>query len=118
EVLYNTEVKEIKGNQFVEKIEVFNNKTNETKEIATDGFFLAIGHIPVTGFLQGSNISLDESGYVVATDEVKTNVPGVFVAGEIEDYEYKQAITTAASGCKAATDAQRYLEMKGYSSFS
>jgi thioredoxin reductase (NADPH) len=104
-------VVEVAGAGVVQSIRIKNNKDKTESEIDIDGFFLAIGHIPVTGFLE-NKLALNEAGYVVieGDSEVVTNIPGVFVAGEIQDHEYKQAITTAAAGCKAALEAQRYLE--------
>ena len=82
---------------------------DERYDLAIDGFFLAIGHKPNTDIFKGS-IDLDENGYIV-TDPytTATNVPGVFAAGDVADPRYRQAITAAASGCKAAIDAERYL---------
>lgn len=111
EVLWNTEITEVLGDKVVDKLKLFNNKDNSNSEIAVSGVFLAIGHIPVTGFLK-DKLPLDEMGYVVPlnTSTVLTNIPGVFIAGEIQDFKYKQAITTASDGCKAALEAQRWLE--------
>lgn len=118
EIIMNTEVKEIVGGpsdrnpavNVVKNLKLFNNKTQETSELPVDGIFLAIGHIPVTGLLK-DRLPLDDHGYVtpLSFGSVKTNVPGVFVAGEVQDYTYKQAITTAADGCKAAIEAERWL---------
>lgn len=122
EILYNTELTEVVGGELevnpdikiVKSVKTVNNKTNETSELAVDGVFLAIGHIPVTGLLK-DKIPLDEQGYVspLSFGSVKTNIDGVFIAGEVQDYTYKQAITTAADGCKAALEAERWLETKG-----
>lgn len=111
EILYNTEVRAVEGENTVQKIKIYNNKEDKESELETDGFFLAIGHIPVTGFL-GDKLPLDDNGYVtpLTGSQVKTNIHGVFIAGEIQDYIYKQAITTAASGCMAALEAQKFVE--------
>ncbi len=109
EILLNTEIKEVIGEEKVQKIKLYNNKLNTESELDVDGVFLAIGHIPATGFLN-NKLALDENGYVLTKNGIKTNIKGVFVAGEIQDHEYKQAITTAAEGCKAALEAQWYLE--------
>jgi len=110
EILYNTEVKEVTGEMKVEGVKLFNNKTNENSELKIDGFFLAIGHIPSTQFLT-NQLEMDENGYVITSNDVETNVEGVYVAGEIQDHYYKQAITTAGDGCKAALRAHRWLEL-------
>lgn len=115
EIILNTEIKEILGDQSVKKIKVFNNKENKESEIEIDGLFLAIGHIPVTGFLK-DKLSLNERGYVQSINHVKTNVEGVFVCGDVEDEEYRQAITAAGMGCAASLTAQKYLEEIGVGS--
>lgn len=109
EILYNTEVKEVNGDLKVKSITLFNNQTNETSDLEIDGMFLAIGHIPVTDYL-GKDIELTEDGYVKSTDGVHTSIMGVFVAGDVEDHKYRQAITAAGAGCKAALEAQKWLE--------
>lgn len=109
EILYNTEVKEVNGDLKVKSITLFNNQTNETSDLEIDGMFLAIGHIPVTDYL-GKDIELTEDGYVKSTDGVHTSIIGVFVAGDVEDHKYRQAITAASAGCKAALEAQKWLE--------
>ncbi len=111
EILYNTEIKEVLGEDVVKGIKIFNSKDNFVQDLEVDGLFLAIGHIPVTGFIK-DQLPLNESGYVVPLNAstVKTNIDGVFIAGEIQDSKYKQAITTAADGCKAALEAQKWLE--------
>ncbi|MCA9386675.1 thioredoxin-disulfide reductase [Candidatus Dojkabacteria bacterium] len=109
EVLWNTEVREVLGEETVTGLKIFNNKENKESNLDVSGMFLAIGHIPSTQFLTDL-LDLDENGYVKTMNDVETNVPGIFVAGEIQDHVYKQAITTAADGCKAALKAQRWLE--------
>lgn len=109
EILYNTEVKEVNGDLKVKSITLFNNQTNKTSDLEIDGMFLAIGHIPVTDYL-GKDIELTEDGYVKSTDGVHTSIMGVFVAGDVEDHKYRQAITAAGAGCKAALEAQKWLE--------
>jgi thioredoxin reductase (NADPH) len=86
-----------------------NVKTDEVSELEVDGVFVAIGHDPATGVFAGK-IDLDESGYVIAGENSKTSVPGIFVAGDVGDTRYKQAISAAGSGCRAAIDALKYLE--------
>ena len=93
----------------VSGIELRNNETNETEVINTDGIFVAIGHKPNTDFLNGK-IELDSSGYIITEGKSsKTNIPGVFAAGDIQDNKYQQAITAAGGGAIAALDAKEYL---------
>lgn len=107
--LWDTVVQEILGNEKVEGVRLKNVKTGEESEMATDAVFVAIGYKPNTDIFRGQ-IDLDERGYVVVRNETKTSVEGVFVAGDVEDYRYRQAVSAAGAGCKAALDAQRYLE--------
>lgn len=109
EILWNTEVKELLGSTVLEEAVLYNNKTTKTNNIKLNGLFLAIGHTPNTNFLIGS-LQIDEKGYIVVKERTKTSVPGVFVAGDVSDFVYKQAITAAGEGCKAMLDAQFYLE--------
>lgn len=108
EILWNTEVREVMGDLTVEKLKLWNNIENKESELEVNGLFLAIGHIPVTGFING--LTLNPEGYVISQNGVETNINGVFVAGDVEDQKYRQAITAAGMGCKAALEAQRWLE--------
>ncbi|WP_271405857.1 thioredoxin-disulfide reductase [Tenacibaculum soleae] len=109
EVLYNTELDEVLGKDVVEGVRVVNNKTNDKKEIAVTGAFIAIGHKPNSDLFKGV-LDMDEVGYLITKGKSsKTNLPGVFAAGDIQDKEYRQAVTAAGSGCMAALDAERYL---------
>lgn len=109
EILWNTEVKDILGNEKVEKLKLFENVKNEERELAVDGMFLAIGHIPNTDFLKGQ-VELDDAGYVrVVEGKTHTSAKGVFVAGDVYDHIYQQAITSAGMGCMAALDSEKYL---------
>lgn len=113
EVLYNTETVEILGGKSVEAVKVRNNKTNEVKEIPITGFFVAIGHKPNTDIFKDW-LELDEVGYIkVKAGSTKTNIPGVFAAGDAADKIYRQAVTAAGTGCMAALDAERYLAESG-----
>jgi thioredoxin reductase (NADPH) len=110
EVRFHHELIGIEGeNSLVERAVVINNQTNETSTIDVDGIFIAIGHKPNTDVFVGQ-ITLDENGYI-ATEKgtAKTNLPGVFAAGDVQDHIYRQAITAAGSGCMAAMDAEKYL---------
>ncbi|MBY0066327.1 MULTISPECIES: thioredoxin-disulfide reductase [Empedobacter] len=109
EVLYNHELIGLEGNNVVEKAKIINNVTNEEKELIVDGVFIAIGHKPNTELFQGK-LDMDETGYLITQDRsYKTNVAGVFAAGDVQDSVYRQAITAAGSGCAAALDAERYV---------
>lgn len=110
EILYNTETKEVLGDDsVVTHIKVFNNKTNQEIDIEATGFFVAIGHKPNTDIFK-DYLTLDETGYIInQPGTAKTNVNGVFVCGDAADHVYRQAITAAGTGCQAALDAERYL---------
>lgn len=110
EVKFNHELIGIKGeNGLVEKAIIINNKTQETSEIPVEGIFIAIGHKPNTDLFKGQ-INLDDNGYIITEGKSsRTNLPGVFAAGDVQDSHYRQAITAAGSGCMAAIDAERYL---------
>jgi thioredoxin reductase (NADPH) len=112
EILWNTEVEEIVAgdNQIIDHVNIINNKTNEKSELKTDGFFLAVGHIPVTGFLKGE-VNLLENGYIDSPDGVHTSASGVFVAGDAQDHVYRQAVTAAGMGSRAAIEASRALDI-------
>ncbi len=113
-VLFNTETQEVLGDgQVVTGIQARNNKTNDIKEIPCTGFFVAIGHKPNTDIFK-DYINLDETGYINYEEPgtSKTNIEGVFVAGDAADKNYRQAVTAAGTGCMAALDAERYLASK------
>jgi len=109
EFIWNSTVQEILGKDRVEGVRLKKVETNEEFELACDAVFTAIGWKPESEIFKGQ-IGLDEAGYVVATDTTRTNVEGVFVAGDVQDYRYRQAITAAGAGCMAVLDAQKYLE--------
>lgn len=111
-VYWNTEVKEAKGETKLTSLVLVNNKTGEEKEEPFDGLFVAIGHTPQSEIFNGF-IELDEKGYIRVFDKTKTSVEGVFVAGDVFDFKYKQAVTAAGFGCMAALDVLSYLEKIG-----
>ncbi|PKH50475.1 thioredoxin-disulfide reductase [Tenacibaculum sp. Bg11-29] len=109
EVLFNTELDEVLGKDVVEGVRVVNNQSGDKKEIAVTGAFIAIGHKPNSDLFKGV-LDMDDVGYLITKGKsTKTNLPGVFAAGDIQDKEYRQAVTAAGTGCMAALDAERYL---------
>jgi len=109
EILFNTELDEVLGDTVVEGVRVVNNQTNEKHEIDVTGVFIAIGHRPNTELFKGI-LDMDETGYLITEGKsTKTGKPGVFAAGDVQDKEYRQAVTAAGTGCMAALDAERYL---------
>lgn len=109
---FYTEPKELLGDGKLERVKVVNNQTGEEEEIKADGFFVAIGHKPNTDLFV-DQLELAETGYIVREpNTTKTSVEGVFAAGDVIDPYYRQAITSAGSGCKAALDAERWLASK------
>ncbi len=110
---WNTETKDVLGQDEVEGALVYNNKTGEESTIPVQGFFVAIGHKPNTAIFKDW-LDMDETGYLKATPgRTFTNIEGVFVSGDAQDHIYRQAVTAAGTGCMAALDAERYLTEKG-----
>ena len=109
-VLFNHEVIEVMGENVVDGLKIQSNLTNDVSELKITGLFLAIGHSPNTDIFKGI-VDMDDSGYIL-TDKTstKTNIPGVFAAGDVQDKDYRQAVTAAGTGCMAALDAERYLQ--------
>lgn len=105
-----TPVEILSGDQGVRGLKVRNNETGEEEVLEADGIFIAIGHRPNTDFLKGQ-LDMNELGYInVNPGSTETSVPGVFAAGDVQDYKYRQAITAAGSGCMAALDCEKFLE--------
>lgn len=113
--IWNSGVEEVLGTDGVTGVRLKDLVTGKTSEVPCEGVFVAIGHEPNTGFLKG-HVKLDDKGYIVLPERptTKTNVTGVFAAGDVQDVIYRQAITAAASGCQASIDAERYLESLGH----
>lgn len=109
EIRYNTEAQEVIGENVVEGLKIVQNQTKEIEELQITGFFLAIGHKPNTSIFKGQ-LEMDETGYLITPGKsTKTKMPGVFASGDVQDKEYRQAVTAAGTGCMAALDAERYL---------
>ena len=110
EVVWNSVVDDVIGDEKVEALKLKNTKTGEESTLEVKGFFVAIGHTPATRFLEGSGVALDSAGYIdLKGRSSHTNIEGVFAAGDVSDADYRQAITAAGMGCQAAIDAERWL---------
>lgn len=109
EVLFHHELIGLEGEKVVEKAKIVNNQTNEISELEVDGVFIAIGHKPNTEIFHGL-LDMDATGYLITQGKTtKTNLPGVFAAGDVQDSVYRQAVTAAGTGCMAALDAEKYV---------
>ncbi|HZY46290.1 MAG TPA: FAD-dependent oxidoreductase, partial [Candidatus Bathyarchaeia archaeon] len=106
--VWDSVVEEILGSNNVTGVRSRNLKTGKELVLKTDGVFVAIGYEPNTSIFKG-HVQLDAKGYIVTHRETETSVPGVFAAGDVKDFKYRQAITAAADGCKAAIDADRFI---------
>ncbi|HMK12506.1 MAG TPA: FAD-dependent oxidoreductase, partial [Acidimicrobiales bacterium] len=111
EFLWDTVVTDLVGDNKLEGVDVRNVKTSATSTLPLSGLFVAIGHTPNTSLFAGQ-LDMDDAGYLITHDGSKTNVPGVFACGDVQDHVYRQAITAAGSGCMAAIDAERWLEAR------
>lgn len=108
EFVWNTVVDEISGNGMVNSVTMSNLKNKESQRLETDGVFIYIGHYPNSKFLEGQ-LAMDEHGYIIADEKMRTNVPGVFAAGEIQDSMYRQIATSVGQGCAAAMQCEKWL---------
>ena len=108
-IIWDNQVVEFVGEQKLDKVNIKNVKSGKTSEMQIDGAFVAIGHVPSSEIFKGG-VELDEKGYILLHDYTKTNIPGVFVAGDVHDYHYKQAVTAAGFGCMAGMDALKFLD--------
>ena len=106
--VWDSTIKEITGDDKVTGVQLHNLKSGKDSHVNAEGVFVAIGYDPNTGFLKGK-VELDSQGYVVTRKDTETSIPGVFAAGDVRDHKYRQAVTAAADGCKAAIDADRFL---------
>ncbi|MGM0603231.1 MAG: thioredoxin-disulfide reductase [Bacillota bacterium] len=111
EILWDTEIKELLGENKLQGIKIFNNENGDERDLGVSGLFIAVGHTPRTELFK-DEIELDEKGYIVTDREQKTNIEGVYAAGDVQDPEYRQVITASASGAKAAIQAGKYIDNK------
>lgn len=105
----NVTVVDILGKDSMEGVRIKDNKTGEERDIAAQGYFVAIGHSPASKVFQAAGVEVDQKGYIIPKTFTQTNIEGVFVAGDVHDHRYRQAVTAAGEGCKAALDAEHYL---------
>jgi len=110
--IWDSEVTEVLGEDEVTGLRLRNLKTGEESILPVQGFFLAIGHEPNTGLFKNI-IDMDKKGYIIPVEFTMTNIPGIFAAGDVTDHRYRQAVTAAGDGCRAALDAERWLESLG-----
>lgn len=111
-VMWNSQIVDLIGEKKVEKVVVEDVISHEKKELPIDGVFVAIGNDPNTAFLEGK-LNMLANGYLVPKERSMSNIPGIFVAGDVEDFTYRQAITAAGDGCRAALDCEKWLAQKG-----
>lgn len=108
ELIWNTEINEINGTDFLETLVLKNNKTNTVSNLAVKGLFVAVGHTPNSSFVN-NYVSLDDHGYIITDKHMKTNVEGIWACGDVQDPHWKQAITASASGCVCAIEIEKWL---------
>jgi thioredoxin reductase (NADPH) len=111
-IITDTVVEDVLGEKSVEGIRIKDLKIGKVSELEVDGFFAAIGHAPATGIFK-DQVEMDDGGYILQRENTMTSVPGVFAAGDVSDQRYRQAVTAAGDGCRAAIDAERWLEEQG-----
>jgi thioredoxin reductase (NADPH) len=111
--VWNSEIKEFLGSNLLSGVKIVNNESGKESEIKLDGVFLAIGHVPNVNFISDGLVKFDKMNYII-TDNTKTKTPGLFAAGDVQDFRYRQAITAAGSGCMAALEAKTFLEGNVY----
>jgi thioredoxin reductase (NADPH) len=109
QIIWNSVVDEVLGEETVNAVRLRNVQTGDITNYPTSGLFVAIGHDPNTAFLDGA-VATDAAGYIVPVEHTMTSATGVFAAGDVVDHRYRQAVTAAGDGCRAAMDAERYLE--------
>jgi len=114
EILWNTEVKEIRGEKLVNKVTVFNNKTGETKEMLVDGVFVQIGEAPNSQLAKEAGVEVDKGGYITVDIRQRTNIEGVYAAGDVTNHPVKQVGTAVGQGITAALDAYGYIRRPYY----
>ncbi|MCH2160887.1 MAG: thioredoxin-disulfide reductase [Phycisphaerales bacterium] len=114
-VHWNRQVVDVLGEKMIDAVVLEDTTSGEREELPVNGLFIAIGHSPATGFLEGSGVTLDDARYVAFPDAASsaTNIEGVFAAGDVADHVYRQAVTAAGMGCRAAIDAERWLAAQG-----
>ncbi len=112
DVIWDSEVTDVLGKDFVDGVKLHNLKTDKTQEFACEGLFVAIGHSPATWIFQ-DQLELDDKGYIKTQPSTATNIDGVYAAGDVADPHYRQAITAAGEGCKAALEAEHYIQSLG-----
>ena len=114
-VHWNKSVVDVHGDEFITGLRLKDTVDGSEEDLDVNGLFIAIGHAPATKFLEGSGVAFDDSGYVALPDggSSATNIEGVFAAGDVADHVYRQAITAAGMGCRAAIDAERWLAEQG-----
>jgi thioredoxin reductase (NADPH) len=112
EIHPNTAVEEVLGDAKVEGLRLLDTATGEARDVPMEGLFVAIGYRPNTEVFRDW-LDVDDKGYLVVVDETRSKIDGVFIAGDVHDHRYRQAVTAAADGCKAAIDAERWLESEG-----
>jgi thioredoxin reductase (NADPH) len=110
--ILNTQVIDVLGDTNVQGIRLKDNLTGEERELKTDGYFAAIGHTPTTKIFAQAGVEVDKKGYIVVKNHTHTNIEGVFMAGDVGDPRYRQAVTAAGAGCMAALDVEKYLAEK------